>query len=48
MVERLTGKEMADELTKSIGQGVIHNNVSPNASQSFGFSGADDLGNMFQ
>ena len=46
--EHLTGKEMADAMTKAIGQEVIYNNVSPETYRSFGFPGADDLGNMFQ
>ena len=46
--EHLTGKEMADAMTKAIGQEVIYNNISPETYRSFGFPGADDLGNMFQ
>ncbi len=46
--EHLTGKEMADAMTKAIGQEVIYNNVTPDTYRSFGFPGADDLGNMFQ
>lgn len=46
--EHLTGKEMADAMTKAIGQEVIYNNVSPETYRGFGFPGADDLGNMFQ
>ena len=44
----MTGKEMADAMTKAIGQEVIYNNVSPETYRGFGFPGADDLGNMFQ
>jgi uncharacterized protein YbjT (DUF2867 family) len=46
--EHLTGKEMADAMTKAIGQEIIYNNVTPDTYRSFGFPGADDLGNMFQ
>jgi len=46
--EKLTISEMADALTKALGKKVIYNNVSPDTYRSFGFPGADDLGNMFQ
>ncbi len=46
--EHLSGKEMADAMTKAVGQEVIYNNVTPDTYRSFGFPGADDLGNMFQ
>lgn len=46
--EHLTGTEMADALSKSLGKEVIYNNVTPETFRSFGFPGADDLGNMFQ
>lgn len=46
--EHLTGTEMANAMSKAIGQEVIYNNVTPDAYRSFGFPGADDLGNMFQ
>ena len=35
-------------LTKAIGQEVRYNDVPPEVYRSFGFPGADDLGNMFQ
>jgi hypothetical protein len=35
-------------MTKAIGQEIIYNNVTPDTYRSFGFPGADDLGNMFQ
>jgi len=44
----LTGAEMAAALTKALGQPVYHNAVTPAVYRSFGFPGADDLGNMFQ
>lgn len=46
--EHLTGKEMADAMTKTVGQEIIYNNVTPDTYRGFGFPGADDLGNMFQ
>ena len=46
--EHLTGKQMADALTRALGQEVRYNNVPPEVYRSFGFPGADDLGNMFQ
>jgi uncharacterized protein YbjT (DUF2867 family) len=46
--EHLTGAQMAAELTRALGQEVVHGNVTPEAYRAFGFPGADDLGNMFQ
>jgi uncharacterized protein YbjT (DUF2867 family) len=46
--QHLTGKEMAAALTRALGQEVRYNNVPPEVYRSFGFPGADDLGNMFQ
>jgi len=46
--EHLTGAEMAAALTKAFGRPVRHNAVPPEVYRTFGFPGADDLGNMFQ
>ena len=46
--EHLSGAEMARALTEALGQEVRYNNVTPEVYRSFGFPGADDLGNMFQ
>lgn len=46
--EHLTGTEMAEKLTKALGVEVRYNAVTPDVYRSFGFPGADDLGNMFQ
>src|SRR5688500_3745915 len=46
--EHLTGWEMAAALTRAMGQEVRYNSVPPEVYRSFGFPGADDLGNMFQ
>jgi len=46
--EHLNGAEMAAALTKALGETVRHQAVPPDVYRSFGFPGADDLGNMFQ
>ncbi len=46
--EHLTGSEMASALSKALGKEIAYNNVPPAVYRSFGFPGADDLGNMFQ
>jgi len=46
--DKLSGAEMADLFTTILGKKVSYNNVTPETYRSFGFPGADDLGNMFQ
>ncbi|HYM11697.1 MAG TPA: NmrA/HSCARG family protein [Bryobacterales bacterium] len=46
--EHLTGEQMAAALSKALGQEVRYNDVPPEVYRSFGFPGAEDLGNMFQ
>lgn len=46
--EHLTGAEMANAFGKALGTDVHYNDVPPEVYRSFGFPGADDLGNMFQ
>jgi uncharacterized protein YbjT (DUF2867 family) len=46
--EHLTGAQMAAALSKALGQEVRYNDVPPEVYRSFGFPGAEDLGNMFQ
>jgi len=46
--EHLTGAEMAAKLSKALGREVRYNDVAPEVYRSFGFPGADDMGNMFQ
>ena len=46
--EHLTGAQMAAAFTKHIGVEVKYNDVPPSVYRSFGFPGADDMGNMFQ
>jgi uncharacterized protein YbjT (DUF2867 family) len=44
----LTGRQMAVALSRALGQDVRYNDVPPETYRSFGFPGAEDLGNMFQ
>lgn len=46
--EHLTGAQMAASLTKTLGKEVRYNDVPPDVYRSFGFPGADDVGNMIQ
>lgn len=46
--DQLTGQEIADALSKALNLEIAYNEVSPDTYRSFGFPGADDLGNMFQ
>jgi len=46
--EHLSGQEMADAFSEALGQEIAYNAVPPAIYRSFGFPGADDLGNMFQ
>jgi len=46
--EHLTVNQMASEFAGVLGQEVAYNSVSPEAYRSFGFPGAEDMGNMFQ
>lgn len=46
--EHLSGEQMAAAISRSVGQDIHYNNVTPDTYRSFGFPGADDLGNMFQ
>ena len=46
--EHLTGTQMAQSLSKALGKDVVYNRVTPEVFRSFGFPGAEDLGNMFQ
>jgi uncharacterized protein YbjT (DUF2867 family) len=46
--EFLTGAEMAAALGRALGREVAYNYVPPEVYRTFGFPGADDLGNMFQ
>ena len=47
--ENLTIKEMGEKLSKGLGIGPVkYNAVEANTYRSFGFPGADEMGNMFQ
>jgi uncharacterized protein YbjT (DUF2867 family) len=46
--EHLTGAELASKMSRALGQDIRYNDVPPDVYRSFGFPGADDLGNMFQ
>jgi uncharacterized protein YbjT (DUF2867 family) len=46
--ELLTGPEMAASMEKALKKPVKFNDLPPEVYRSFGFPGADDLGNMFQ
>jgi uncharacterized protein YbjT (DUF2867 family) len=46
--EHLSGKEMADKLSRALDTEVKYNAVPADVYRGFGFPGADDLGNMFQ
>ncbi|HTK42377.1 MAG TPA: NmrA/HSCARG family protein [Gemmatimonadales bacterium] len=46
--EHLTGAQMAAKMSKALGREVRYNDVPADVYRSFGFPGADDLGNMFQ
>ena len=46
--QHLTGQEMARAMSQALGQEIRYTSVPPEVYRSFGFPGADDLGNMFQ
>ena len=46
--EHITCAEMANAFSELLGKKVNYNEVPPEVFRSFGFPGADDLGNMFQ
>jgi len=46
--EHLTGREMAEALTRALGRDIAYHDMAPDAYRALGFPGADDLGNMFQ
>lgn len=46
--EHISCADMAKALTKALGEEVKYNSITPDMYRSFGFPGADDLGNMFQ
>ena len=46
--EHLTGAQLAAGMSRALGQEIGYVDVPPEVYRSFGFPGADDLGNMFQ
>lgn len=46
--DHLTGTQMAASLATSLAREVRYNSVTPDVYRSFGFPGAEDVGNMFQ
>ena len=46
--EHLTGKQFAEGFAKALGKEVVYSPVTPDVYRSFGFPGADDMGNMYQ
>ena len=46
--EQLTGSQMAASLSKALGKEIQYNDVPADVYRSFGFPGAEDIGNMFQ
>jgi uncharacterized protein YbjT (DUF2867 family) len=46
--EQLSGTEMSNALSSALGEKVAYNKIPAAVYRSFGFPGADDLGNMFQ
>jgi uncharacterized protein YbjT (DUF2867 family) len=46
--EHLTGKQFAEGFSKALGKEVTYNAISADTYRSFGFPGADDMGNMYQ
>jgi uncharacterized protein YbjT (DUF2867 family) len=46
--EHLSGAELAAAFSKALGEEVVYNDVDPDTYRSFGFPGADEMGNMFQ
>jgi hypothetical protein len=46
--EHLTGYQLAEKLSKALGEEVRYNAVDPDVYRGLGFPGADEMGNMFQ
>ena len=46
--EHFTISKMAETLSKVLGIEVLYNEITPDAFRSFGYPGADDMGNMLQ
>jgi uncharacterized protein YbjT (DUF2867 family) len=46
--ENLTGLQLAEKLSRALGEEVRYNDIDPDVYRGFGFPAADELGNMFQ
>jgi len=46
--EHLSCSELAEKFSRALGEEVRYNDVDPDVYRSFGFPGADEMGNMFQ
>jgi uncharacterized protein YbjT (DUF2867 family) len=46
--DHTTGAQMAASLTRALGKEIVYNGVPADVYRSFGFPGADEMGNMFQ
>ena len=46
--EHITISKMAETLSKVLGIEVLYNEITPDAFRSFGYPGAEDMGNMLQ
>ena len=46
--EHLTGAEIAEKMSRALGEPVVYNNIDPEIFRGLGFPGAEDIGNMFQ
>ena len=46
--EHPTGHEIASKLSRALGEEVRYNDIDPDVYRSFGFPGANEIGNMFQ
>ena len=46
--DMLTGAEMAAAMSRALEKEIVFNDVPPEVYRSFGFPGADEMGNMFQ
>jgi uncharacterized protein YbjT (DUF2867 family) len=46
--EHLTGAQMAESFSRALGTEIRYNDVPADVYRSFGFPGADEMGNMFQ
>jgi len=46
--EHLTGDQLAEKMSRALGEEVRYNDIDPDVFRGFGFPAADEVGNMFQ